>query len=386
MNDILILGGGYGGVLAAIRAARLLRGTGCRIRLVDRGDGLVERIRLHEVAAGRPLRAHTYAQLLRGTGVEHVRGDVVAIGRGESQVVLSSRERLPFDRIIYALGSDTHRPPVAGIERAFSIGSASGALATADAVRALARRGAAGGARPRVAIVGGGLTGIEAATAIAEAYPSLHLTLFDAAGVGADLAPRGRRHLHAVLAARGIETREQTSVMSVDAIDADLVIWCASVAPSPLAAGTGLAVDRCGRVLVDDHLRSSDPRIVAIGDSAAVSFGATKLTMSCATAQPMGAYAGEEVAADVRGRAHAPFDFGYAITCIALGRRDGLVQFRNADNTARDAVLTGRSAAVVKELICRYTIASLRFERAGVPYRWPGGLLPHTQAMETHTA
>jgi NADH dehydrogenase FAD-containing subunit len=355
LKDILILGGGYAGILAAIRASRLLRHHRTRIRLVDRGDGLVERIRLHEVAAGRPLRAHSYAQLLRGTGVEHLRGEVASLSLADSEVRLANGERLHFDRVVHALGSDT-RP--AAIDGALSIGSARNALAAADAFKALAARGGS------VAIVGGGLTGIESATELADAYPSLRITLIDAGEIGASLSPRGKAHLRASLASKRIVTRESTCVRSREDVDADAVLWCASFDVSRIAAQAGLAVDGDGRMVVDDHLRASDPRVVAIGDAVSV----PGLLMACATAMPMGAYAGNEVAE----HAQQPFGFSYAITCISLGRRDGLVQFRNADNSARDGIISGRAGAFVKELVCRYTILSLRLERAGVPYRWPG--------------
>lgn len=381
MNEIVIIGGGYGGVLAAIRASRLLPRGEFRIRLIDRGDALVERIRLHEVAAGRPLRAHSYATLLRGTGVEHVRGEVQSLSLADSEVRLASGEALHFDRVVYALGSDTRRPKVPGIERALSIGSANAARAAADVFRALARRG--GGT---VAIIGGGLTGIEAASELVDAYPSLRISIIDSGGIGASLSRRGKAYLHASLTSRGVVLQENTVVDSLDDLEADAVLWCASFGVSPIAAAAGLATDRAGRVIVDAHLRASDPRVLAIGDAATVTLGDTELLMACATALPMGAYAAEELAADARSRAHAPFNFAYAITCIGLGRRDGLVQLRTADNSARDAIISGRAGALVKELICRYTIASLRFERAGVPYRWPGGLLRRETQLETRPA
>jgi len=365
MRDIVIIGGGYAGVLAAIRAARLLPRGEFRVRLIDRGDGLIERIRLHEVAAGRPLPVHSYAKLLRGTGVEHVRGEVESLSLDDASVRLAGGERVRFNRAIYALGSKGGRassPPTRAGRESFSIGSAGGALAAADALRKL-NDGAS------VAIVGGGLTGIETATEIADAYPSLRITLIDAGEIGASLSPRGKAHLRAAFASRGIELGEHTIVGEVD--DADVVLWCTPFEVSRIAADAGLAVDRAGRVIVDDHLRSSDPRILAVGDAASVTIGGTDLLMGCATALPMGAYAGEEVA----GVARAPFDFAYAITCISLGRRDGLVQLRTPDNIARDKIISGRAGAFVKEMICRYTILSLRLERAGVPYRAPGGLL-----------
>jgi hypothetical protein len=66
------------------------------------------------------------------------------------------------------------------------------------------------------------------------------------------------------------------------------------------------------------------------------------------------------MAAELAGREPRPLRFRYVSQCISLGRRDGLVQFVHADDTPREAVLTGRLAALYKEAIVRGTVL---FER-----------------------
>src|SRR5688572_5161592 len=76
MNEnILILGGGYAGVMAAARIAR--RGT--PVTLIDARDGMVERIRLHQVAAGDDIPPVAYKQLFRNLPVNVVRARVTSI-------------------------------------------------------------------------------------------------------------------------------------------------------------------------------------------------------------------------------------------------------------------------------------------------------------------
>ena len=95
--------------------------------------------------------------------------------------------------------------------------------------------------------------------------------------------------------------------------------------------------------------------------------------MACATAMPMGTYAGEALAKLIHGETPKPFRFAYKIRCISLGRRDGLVQHVDEHDHAVSQVWTGRAAATLKEIVCRSTVFSIRGEgRFRIPfYRWP---------------
>jgi hypothetical protein len=76
----------------------------------------------------------------------------------------------------------------------------------------------------------------------------------------------------------------------------------------------------------------------------------------------------------MRGEAPAPFDFGFAIRCVSLGRKEGLVQFVDPEDAPKAKVWTGGRAVFTKEAICRMTYGVVRNElRFGVRlYRWPG--------------
>jgi NADH dehydrogenase FAD-containing subunit len=95
--------------------------------------------------------------------------------------------------------------------------------------------------------------------------------------------------------------------------------------------------------------------------------------MGCVSAMPLGAHAGENVRRRLRGEELQPFSFGFQIRCISLGRKDGLIQFVDPDDTPRPKVWTRRPAVLTKEFICRMTYGMVRNElRTGLPlYRWP---------------
>jgi hypothetical protein len=75
--------------------------------------------------------------------------------------------------------------------------------------------------------------------------------------------------------------------------------------------------------------------------------------MACATGLPAAQATVRAITARLAGREPTPFRFRYVNQCISLGRRDGLIQFVRGDDSPREAVLTGRFAALYKEIIVR---------------------------------
>ena len=84
MTDILILGGGYTGIAAAIRVAVKTRRIGGRVTLVNASERFTERLRLHQTAAGEALADYSIEEVLAGTGVRFVRGRVPGLDAGRA--------------------------------------------------------------------------------------------------------------------------------------------------------------------------------------------------------------------------------------------------------------------------------------------------------------
>ncbi|MFC4016091.1 NAD(P)/FAD-dependent oxidoreductase [Nonomuraea purpurea] len=370
MKDrIVVLGAGYAGLGAAKRAARRLRGTGARMTLVNASDRFVERVRLHQLAAGQRLPDLPLATLLEGTGVELVVARVTGIDPEARTVRLDTPPyTLHYDVLVYALGSGAEPAAVPGArEHAYS-------LTTADEAVRLGRRVARA---QRVTVVGGGLTGIEAATEFAFTRPGLRVELLSAGLVGEGLSVRARRHIHRAFARMGIDVREHTQVAKIDPdgallesgdeLRADTVVWAAGFRVPELAAQAGLATDRHGRMLVDRALRSvSHPDVFAAGDAAAADRSGRPTRMACQTGLPMGMYAGEAVADLLTGREPRRALFRYVWQNISLGRHDAVTQFTRPDDTSLETVMTGRPSAAFKEAILRGTVWAMRHSG---PYR-----------------
>ena len=65
---LIVLGAGYGGLLAALRLARLTRRQGATVTLVDQAAVAPDRVRLHETLV-RDVPSRRLAYLVRGSGV-----------------------------------------------------------------------------------------------------------------------------------------------------------------------------------------------------------------------------------------------------------------------------------------------------------------------------
>lgn len=379
-HRIVVIGAGYTGATAAGRLAKRLHSDDVAITLVNTEPDFVERVRLHQLAVGQSLKPRPFSEMFAGTGVALKLGRVTGVdadrrtvrvvvvdGAAEAQGLgreglgyeEPAYEELEYDILVYALGSGWNDHGVPGTaEHAYEIASRPGALRLRERLAGL-------GAGQPVVVVGGGLTGVEAATEIAEARPDLAVALAVRGGLGDWLSPKGRRHLRKVVDNLGITVHEETAVAAVEAdhvttvdgavVPAAVTVWTAGFAVHPIAQATTLEVNGTGQIVVDRSMRSvSHPEVYAIGDAAMVMGPGDKpLRMSCASGVPTAWQAADAIAARLTGAKVPTTPVRYFNQCISLGRKEGLIQYVTADDRAVSAALTGRLAAVYKELICK---------------------------------
>lgn len=361
-HRVVILGAGYAGAAVAGRLARRLHADEVDVTLVNAEPDFVERVRLHQVASGQELRHRPLRDMLAGTGVTLRVARVTAVDVDGKTIALTGADgadELGYDTLVYALGSSLDDHGVPGVaEHAHEVASRPGALRLRERLGQLAPGG-------RVVVVGGGLTGIEAASEIAESHEDLEVAIAVRGGLGDWLSPAGQRHLRSAFGRLGITVHEHTDVEQVGAtgvltgddgaLPADVTVWTAGFAVHPIAAATGLEVSARGQIVVDGTMRSvSHPDVYAVGD-AALADGplGTPLRMSCASGVPMAWQAADSIAARLTGGKLPSTPLGYVHQCISLGRRDAVIQLVTADDRAKPAAPGGRLAAGYKELICK---------------------------------
>jgi NADH:ubiquinone reductase (H+-translocating) len=381
MSRIVILGGGYAGVLAAQRLSGRLRGTAHQITLINARDTFVERTRLHQVMTGQTVRQYNLPELLNGEHSRFMQGTITALDLNQQQVTVERdgrSEQIAYDHLVYALGSQSDLERVPGV-REYAYGFAAEGVRSAAALAAQLPQLAA--ERATVVVIGGGLTGIESVTELAEAYPGMRVTLVTQGTLGDGLSAAGAAHVRGAMDRLGVRVLEGQPVRCIEAerlllgngewVAYGRVVWAGGFTVPTLAREAGFSVNAQGQIRVDEHLRSvSHPAVFAIGDSAILE--THPLRMACATASPMAAHTADVMAALLQGEAPQPFRFGFVIRCISLGRRDALVQMVNADDSPREQIYTGRVAVWIKELILKGTVWILYWEK-GMPgfYTWP---------------
>src|SRR5690625_3921151 len=303
-THVIVVGGGYAGTMAA---NHLLVRPDIDVTLVNPRPAFVERIRLHQHVAGTYRADRDYGDLL-GDGVRLLIDSAARIDPTDRRIRLASGTVLRYDYLIYAVGST-------GAITTAVPGAAEFGYAIAEfeqAQRLQARLDRLSPDAP-VTVVGGGLTGIEAASELAgQGRP---VTLVCGGVLGPSLGEPGRRSVAKALRKLGVEVLEAATVAEVRAdavvladgavLPSAVTVWTAGFGVPALAAASGLATDTAGRLLTDETLTSVDnPWIVAAGDAAAPS--GAPLRMSCQAAIPLGARAAGTVLARVAGRSPGP--------------------------------------------------------------------------------
>lgn len=373
---VLVIGGGYAGLTAAARIAE--DPAGPAVTLVDEKPGFVERIRLHEIAAGSRPRDLTYSEFMGARGGQFVQGRVTLLDTSKRMASVALTDGgirdIRYDSLVYALGSHTDRTAVPGLDAHTTC------LDTLSETTALFEKIQAG---DKILIVGGGLTAIEAACEMAERLPGVEVVLAAGRAFGPSQAPGGLSHagfdhICTTFDRLGVRTLSGARVTEVHAgaaslddgtsVPFDHCIWAAGFIVADLASRAGISVNDAGQILTEPGLVSvSHSDIVAVGDAAEVIVEpAGVCRMSCAAGRPMGELAAKTVLATTLAtttNAGTPaFEFAYSFRCISLGRDDGLIQFVDTQDVPREEVWTGARGARWKEYICQRTLNGIGFE------------------------
>ncbi len=379
MQRIVVLGAGFAGLWAAIGAARKLDELGIapdrvEITLVDRSAWHSIRVRNYEAdldATRVPLD-----EVLSPIGVKRIEAEVTGIDFADRQVACSGPNALsplPYDRLVFALGSRLARPPIPGLNsHAFDVDTYDAGCRLNAHIAALPARAPSPGQWTAL-IVGGGLTGIEVASempgklraALGRAPGTPHVIIADRQPwIGSDMGEEARAIIDEALAALGIETRPGVSVAAIDEAGAILtsgeriaaatIVWCAGMQAHPLTRLFPVERDRFGRVPVDPFLKVKGmPAEFATGDAAWFAIdGSHSCVMSCQHGRPMGRFAGHNVVCDLLGLPMLPLNIDWYTTILDLGPWGAVC----TEGWDRRVATTGAAAKRTKETINRERI------------------------------
>jgi NADH dehydrogenase len=302
---IVVLGGGFGGVVTTRHLERLLRGqTDVEITLLSRDNFFVLTPLLFEACSGRLELRHCAqpirAALRRARFIEAVVEGVDVRRRIVRAVAAEGATyEVPYDQLVVALGASTNEQLIPGSSNAFTFKTMADALVLRNhLIEQFERADATSDSTTRrgclaIVVIGGGLVGVELLgelTAFADDvlrfYPrirrrEIRFRLFEA---GPRILPEIDARLAAVasrvLNRRGADIRVSTPVRSIElgrvhladeTIDAGTIVLAAGIVPSTIARTIPVVHDQRGRIAVDETMRSlSDPQVWALGDCAAI--------------------------------------------------------------------------------------------------------------------
>jgi NADH dehydrogenase len=363
---IVVLGGGFGGVYAAIHLEKLLaRVETVEICLVSRDNFFLFTPMLHEIAASdleitnivNPLR-----KLLRK--VEVLVGDVNEIDLPNKQVLISHGYRnhslrIDYDHLVIALGSITNFYDIPGLaDLAIPMKSVRDAIQLrAQIIRHLEEANSECNLADRQSLLtfvvaGGGFAGVETVAAlndfVREAlpfYPNLSedmlriMLVHSGPVILPELGESLGRYTQKVLAERGVEIRLNTRVKNMTEdkvflpyhipIPCRTLVWTAGTVPSPLISSLPCSKER-GRIVVNQFLQVCDrPDVWAAGDCAFVPDIRNPGQSHPPTAQHAireGKVVAQNIAAEFLGRPRKPFSFKTIGLLASIGRRRGVAR------------------------------------------------------------
>lgn len=363
---IVILGGGFAGTNVALRLEKLFRRDPCvEITLIDAENFFTFTPLLPEVPSGSiqpkhvvfPLRA-----LLRRTNVKQAELQFIDLERREiiaRHCGKCGQYTVPFDQLVIALGSVSNFFGLPGVaEHALTIKSLADAAALhAHVIDKLEHADLESDPTRRrelltFVIAGGGFAGVETLAELNDFvrgaghyYPQIkpdeiRVALVHSGNrilpeVGESLSQYALEKLQASGVEVLLETRVQrctersVTLSTGETIPCHTFVWAAGVSPNPALAELNLPLHKNGRLAVDETLRVlGDPRVWALGDSAAVPDAVTgKLCPPTAQfALRQGTLLANNLAATLRDRPLRTFRHKSLGLLAGLGKRSAVAE------------------------------------------------------------
>jgi NADH dehydrogenase len=343
MKRIVVVGGGFAGYAAAASAARNLdlHGIGpddISITLINRDPYHAIRVRNYEADLSDARVSLT--SILDPIDVAFIEAEVTGFDLAGRCVIIrsgSGQSSVPYDRLVFAAGSNLTVPDIPGFAAfGFDVDTTDAGDRLNAHIAGLGRQPDRAG-RDTAIVVGAGLTGIEAACELpgkfaAAGMADARIILLDSnPHIGSDMGEEARAPIMEALTALGIETRTGVIVTALDEAGVELagderlsaatIIWTAGVRASPLTGMLSVARDELGRIAVDRFMRVEGLEdVFAAGDvAAAIMDEPHKSVMSCQHGRPMGRFAGHNVVADLLGEDMLALTIPRYATCLDLG-------------------------------------------------------------------
>jgi NADH dehydrogenase len=374
-KQICILGGGFGGLYTALRLNSLPWNAAepVEVVLVDQRDRFVFSPLLYELVTGELETweiAPPYTELLAGTKIRFIQSAVSHIDLVTHQVHLSQDEALSYDRLVLALGGETPMHLVPGAaEFALPFRTIEDAQRLQERLRQLET---ANPEKIRVAIVGGGYSGVELACKVADRLGDRgRVRLIERATDILMTSPDFNRDAaREALSQRQVWLDLETTVEQIaadsmtlnyrdqsDQIPVDVVLWTVGTQVIPLLQSLDLPRNTRQQIQVTSTLQVVDhPELFALGDLADCRDATGQQVPTTAqSALQQADYVGWNLWASLTHRPLLPFRYQHLGEMMALG-------IDNATLTGLGLRLEGPMAHVARRLTYLYRMPTLNHQ------------------------
>jgi NADH dehydrogenase len=381
-TKICILGGGFGGLYTALRLSQLPWESTPKpeIILVDQSDRFVFSPLLYELLT-RELQtweiAPPYSELLQGTGIQFYQSTVSAIDINQQTVQLANQSELNYDRLVLALGGETLLDLVPGAtDNAYPFRTITDAYRLEERLRILEAKNLE---KIRVAIVGGGYSGVELACKLADRIGQKgRFRLIEVGDQILRTSPEfNREAAKKALDSKGVFIDLETKVVAiekdsisleyksqVDTIPVDLVIWTVGTKVSPVVKSLPLKQNQRGQITTTPQLQVLEhPEIFALGDLAdCLDAEGKQVPATAQVAFQQADYTAWNIWATITNRPLLPFRYQPLGEMMALG-------VDNATLTGLGVQLDGSFAYLARRLAYLYRLPTLNHQLK-VGFNW----------------
>ncbi|MEM9922442.1 MAG: NAD(P)/FAD-dependent oxidoreductase [Cyanobacteria bacterium P01_D01_bin.50] len=379
---ICILGGGFGGLYTALRLVELdwEESQKPEIVLVDQNDRFLFSPLLYELLSGEMQTweiAPPYEELLQNTGIRFYQEIISGIDTDQKSVCLQDGPEIPYDRLVLALGGETPLDMVPGATSyAYAFRTLADAYALEERLRIIEESDKD---KIRVAIVGGGYSGVELACKLADRFGERgRFRLVEMGdGILRNSPEFNRDAAKKALDERGVWIDLETRVESiaadnisleykgvVDNLPVDLVIWTVGTRVIPLVKNLPVKHNQRGQITTTPTLQVLDnPHIFALGDLAdSLDAEGKQVPITAQAAFQQADYTAWNIWASLTNRPLLPFRYQHLGEFMSLG-------VDNATLTGLGIKMEGTFGNVARRLAYLYRLPTLE-HKLKVGFNW----------------
>jgi NADH dehydrogenase len=323
LSNIVILGGGYGGLTAAKHLLENELPKDARIYLVDRMPYQGLKTEYYALAAGTVSDLDIRVAFPVHPQCETVFGEVTGVDWDNKTVSIEGRDALPYDALVIALGCTDNYHGIAGAQQySCSIQTLSNTRRTYQLMNDVRPYG-------QVSIVGGGLSGVEIASELRESRADLNIRILDRGPSILSAFPgKLQQYVSSWFREHDVEMRSNISITALEQgvihngdepIATDATVWTAGIQPVELVQRMTQPKDKQGRLAVNEwHELPDQPNVFVVGDCASMPF-----SPSGQLAEAMGKQAAQVIAARLNGKEPKLSRIKLKGTLGSLGKKAG---------------------------------------------------------------